>query len=101
VKGDGLESMVRYDATDPEAPGISGFPTAPATLGSNAGRVASVSDRGSKTIYHYDDRGQPRAIARKIAKPGAPADVLADRYTPHWYPEWTSIRAVTPSRARL
>ncbi len=85
VKGDGLESLYRYDAADPDAASIAGFPSTPAELGSNAGRVAAISDRGSKTIFHYDDRGRPTTIARKIAKPGLAANLLADRYAPHWY----------------
>ncbi len=85
VKGDGLESMYRYDARDPEATSITGFPSSPATLGSNAGRVASISDRGAKTIFRYDDRGQATATARKIAKRGVPENLLANRYTARWY----------------
>jgi hypothetical protein len=85
VKGDGLELLFRYDAKDPDASDIAGFPTAPATLGSNAGRVTGISDRGSKSIVHYDDRGRPTVAARKVTKPGAPANLLADRYASHWY----------------
>ena len=85
VKGDGLELLFRYDATDPDASDVEGFPTAPATLGSNAGRIASISDRGSKTIFHYDDRGRTTAAARKIAKPGAPAYLFSQRYASHWF----------------
>lgn len=85
VKGDGLELLLRHDATDPEASDITGFPTAPATLGSNAGRLTAISDRGSKTIVHYDDRGRPTVSARKVAKPGPAANLLANRYAPHWY----------------
>lgn len=85
VKGDGLESLFRYDATDPDASNVEGFPTGPATLGSNAGRMTAISTRGSKTILHYDDRGRPTVAARTMAKPGMPAYLLAQRYAPHWY----------------
>ena len=43
------------------------------------------SDRGSKTLFAYDARGRAGGVAKRIAKPGAPSDVLADRYAPRWY----------------
>ncbi|MCW5809571.1 MAG: VCBS repeat-containing protein [Labilithrix sp.] len=85
VKGDGLEVLYRHDGADPDAASVPGFPADPAILGANAGRVTSVSDRGAKTLFHYDGRGHATAVARRVAKPGVPADVLADRYAPHWY----------------
>lgn len=85
VKGDGLEVVFRHDGADPDAASIPGFPSSPSMLGTNAGHVTSISDRGAKTVYHYDGRGRPAVVARKIAKPGVPASTLADRYTAHWY----------------
>lgn len=48
-------------------------------------RLTAISDRGSKSIVHYDDRGRPTVAARKVTKPGPAAYLLADRYAPHWY----------------
>lgn len=83
----GIEVYVRYDVEDPEASSVvdaagRAFPTNSTLL---AGRIASISDRGSKTVLSYDFRGQVVALAKRLAKPGPSASALADRYAPRWY----------------
>ncbi|MBX3212311.1 MAG: hypothetical protein KF850_09785 [Labilithrix sp.] len=90
VKGDGLEVLVRHDGADPDTASIPSFPGSPPMLGANADHVASISDRGAKTVFHYDGRGRPSTVAHRIAKPGVTESILADRYTPHWFVRTTA-----------
>ncbi len=85
VVGDGLEVLYRYDGADPDFVTVPGFSGSPVMFGPNAGRITSVSDRGAKTVVKYDGRGRVTAVARRMARPGEPEELLAARYTPHWY----------------
>ncbi len=82
----GIEVLYRYDDQDPDATSIlanaPSFTIDPTLL---LGRLVSVSDRSSKTLTRYDGRGRTTGVARRLAKPGAPAEALANRYAPHWY----------------
>ena len=77
--GTGIEVLYHYDAADPDEP--ANFCGTDLFLG----RLASVSDRASKTLSCYDGRGRVTGTAKRIAKPGTPDDVLANRYAPRWY----------------
>jgi RHS repeat-associated protein len=86
VTGEGTEVFLRYDSVDPDwtsvimaDPAFGTFPTL------YMGRLASVSDRGQKTLTRYDARGRATGIAKKVAKPEAPAASPAQRYAPRWY----------------
>ncbi|MCW5833510.1 MAG: VCBS repeat-containing protein [Labilithrix sp.] len=85
VVGDGLEVLYRYDGADPDFATVPGLSGSPAMFGPNAGRVTSVSDRGAKTLMKYDARGRVTALARRLARPGEAEELLAARYTSHWY----------------
>jgi RHS repeat-associated protein len=84
--GEGTEVFLRYDSVDPEWTSVimadPAFGTFPALY---MGRLASVSDRGQKTLTRYDARGRATGIAKRVAKPEAPAASLALRYAPRWY----------------
>src|SRR6266540_2838954 len=81
VAGTGFEVLRRYDFGDADSPPPSEFACDDRLL---LGRLASVSDRASKTVTCYDGRGRATTIAKRIAKPDA-TDGLADRYAPRWY----------------
>ena len=77
--GDGTEVLYRYDAPEPDAgPGFND----PQFM---RGRLVSVRDRGAHTRYAYDAAGRQTKVARRIAKPGAPATALVARYASHWF----------------
>jgi RHS repeat-associated protein len=78
--GDNTEAFYLYDSItgDPDLTSIPNF-TIDGTL--TKGRLVAVSDRGAKTVTRYDGRGRVTGTARRLAKPGIPADVLANRYT--------------------
>ncbi|MBK7401598.1 MAG: hypothetical protein IPJ34_36440, partial [Myxococcales bacterium] len=84
----GIEVLNRYDSP-PETTDVTGITTAEPSCaiatGLYAGRLVSVSDRGQRTITTYDGRGRVPCVARQMAKPGVPSDVVAARYTPTWY----------------
>jgi RHS repeat-associated protein len=80
--GDRTEAYYEYDQADPDAATIPGF-SIDATL--LLGRLVGVADRGAKNLLAYDGSGRTVGLARRMAAPGTPNDVLAQRYTPHWY----------------
>jgi YD repeat-containing protein len=85
--GDGTEVFYVYDALDPaigtgSEASVQGCPIEADLLW---GRVASISDRGSKTVMSYDGRGRTQCMVKQIVAPGAPSDTLASRYAPRWY----------------
>jgi RHS repeat-associated protein len=86
--GDGTEVYNVYDVQDPDAAnaGLSPLPM-------YWGRLASVSDRGAKTIPSYDMLGRVVQVAKKVAAPGAPAATLASRYASHWWTKSASYDA--------
>jgi RHS repeat-associated protein len=82
VTGNGSEAFFVYDAPEPGQ----------TIYGSNVnvlkGRLASVRDRGSHTLFGYDGRGNVTATARRIANPGPTQYVLSERYSLHWFTKW-------------
>ncbi len=85
--GNGTEVFYHYDTADLEAS------TSPASACRSEllkGRLASESDRASKTLTCFDGRGRVVQIARKVAKPGTPELSLGDRYAAKW---WTQTAA--------
>jgi RHS repeat-associated protein len=48
------------------------------------GRVVGTSDRGSHTLYNYDNRGRVRRISRQVAIPLSQQRAGVE-YAPHWY----------------
>jgi RHS repeat-associated protein len=88
--GDGTEVFYRYDSYEPgqvAPPSVDFVDSAKLALG----RLVSIRDRGSHTRYNYDERGRVRQQTRRIAKPGAPAEALANRYTSQWFTETTDF----------
>lgn len=75
--GDGTEEFVRYDVDANADP--SNVP------GAALGRVVARQDRGAFTRMGYDLRGRATGTSRRIVKPGAPEDTLANRYSDHWF----------------
>jgi RHS repeat-associated protein len=76
----GFEVVHLYDEPDPDAANVAGFPVDGALV---AGRLASITDRGAKTVFQYDGRGRVTASARRVAAPdGASA---SSPYAPRWY----------------
>ena len=89
--GSGTEAFYRYDTPDPAVPAsIDDCTPNPAML---HGRLASISDRGSRTVTGYDVRGRVTCVARQIARPGRPATDLASRYAPRFYTQATTYDA--------
>ncbi len=80
--GFGAEVFNRYDVADLDAPPSVEFPVNASLY---FGRLASVTDRASKTLTRFDGRGRVTGVARRIAKPGVPDDNPANRYAPRWY----------------
>jgi RHS repeat-associated protein len=78
----GIEVLYRYDVADPDGANINGFAIDGSTL---KGRLVSMSDRASKILARYNGRGSLTGVARRVAKPGVPAEALANRYAPRWY----------------
>ena len=72
--------LYHYDTAPSDLP--PGLTLTPAFL---KGRLIAVSDRASYTVTSYDGRGRTTDTASRIAKPGTPSDLLAQRYTPRWY----------------
>ncbi len=92
LTGDGAEVFYHYDSPDPTAPPIIDDCTISSSL--MRGRLASVSDRASKTLSSFDGRGRAVCGARRVAVPVAPGtsiDLLASRYAPTWYTQTTSF----------
>jgi RHS repeat-associated protein len=87
VTGDGTEAFYVYDAADPESGSIADRNGQAFTVDSTylAGRLASVSGLGTKTVFRYDALGRLTGAAARVVKPGVPASVLANRYAPAWY----------------
>jgi RHS repeat-associated protein len=83
----GLEVSNHYDDPDPDVGTIADAAgrTMTVNLSQLKGRLVSSSDRSSKSVMRYDQRGRITGLARKVARPGIPADHLADRYAPRWY----------------
>src|SRR5262249_35232670 len=77
----GIETLYHYDTADADEPSIAASLQGCA-FGSRftVGRLVSVADRGAKVVSTFDARGRVTAVARRIAKPGAPSDALASRY---------------------
>jgi RHS repeat-associated protein len=89
--GDGAEVFYHYDSPDPTAPTTIQDCTINGSL--MLGRLASVSDRASKTLSSYDGRGRGVCGARQVAVPTSPGtsiDLLVSRYAPTWYTQTTS-----------
>ncbi|MEZ4259883.1 MAG: RHS repeat-associated core domain-containing protein [Polyangiaceae bacterium] len=81
--GDGAEAFYRYDEYE-----LGQFaPTAEFLDDPRLaiGELISVKDRGGHTRYHHDARNRVRRVSRRLAKPGAPSDLVDERYTAHWY----------------
>ncbi|HEX9297558.1 MAG TPA: RHS repeat-associated core domain-containing protein, partial [Polyangiaceae bacterium] len=79
----GIEVLYHYDDIDPaDAPASTDFPVVSSLY---LGRLAWVADRAAHTLSRYDGRGRATGVARRVAKPGAPALALAERYAPRWY----------------
>lgn len=102
--GDGTEAFYLYDRADPESLAPAGGECTVDTMFVN-GRLMSVSSRGSKTAASYDGQGRMTCALRKLAKPGAASERLAERYAPRWYVQHTSydgagrvVRETTGSR---
>jgi RHS repeat-associated protein len=83
----GIEVLYHYDSPDPDAP--AGFENDDVLLG----RLASVSDRASRTLSRFDGRGRVTGIARQVAKPGIPSDAVSNRYASHWYSRFARFDA--------
>jgi RHS repeat-associated protein len=82
----GIEVLYRYDAADPDSSSVlADDPSFSIDTSLLKGRLVSVSDRASKTLTRFDARGRITGIARRLVKPGAPAESLGTRYAPHWY----------------
>jgi RHS repeat-associated protein len=93
--GDGTEVFYVYDALDPSVGTGSEATVQGCVVDADLlpGRVASISDRGSKTIMGYDGRGRTQCIAKQIVVPGAPSSTLASRYAPRWYEQEVTFDA--------
>jgi RHS repeat-associated protein len=87
-EGIGFEVLYQYDTVNTD--------DLPANLACNAatmlGRIASISDRASKTMSCYDGRGRTVAVAKRVAKPNPPQG-LANRYAATWYARKTAFDA--------
>ena len=85
--GAGAEAFYRYDMPDPEAGSITDAAghTFPIDASQLAGRVVSVSDRGSKGVIRYDARGRVTGTAVRIANPGGANPADSSSYAPRWY----------------
>jgi RHS repeat-associated protein len=104
MTGDGTEAFYWYDTPDPtvgsvppEDPDPSGNVDVQGCFVQAAllpGRVASISDRASKTIMGYDGRGRTSCMAKKAAAPGTPSDTLASRYAKTWYAQTLTFDAL-------
>lgn len=46
---------------------------------------AIVAVEHLEPVTDHDGRGRVTAVARRMARPGEPEELLAARYTPHWY----------------
>ncbi len=89
--GDGAEVFYFYDSADPSMPlQIDDCTINPGLL---LGRLASVSDRASKTLTSFDGRGRSTCVARQVAKPGIPDIVRANRYAPRAYTQTVAYDA--------
>ncbi|MBN2193486.1 MAG: hypothetical protein JW751_11785, partial [Polyangiaceae bacterium] len=100
--GVGLEAAYRYDVVDPDAPTIqdaAGTPLSPEPL-NYWGRLASATDRATKTVVKYDARGRTTAAAVRVAEPGNPDSNPTARFAPRWYLVETDFDALDrPTRA--
>ncbi len=85
--GYGTEVFYHYDTLDLET---STSPASACPSDLLKGRLTSEADRASKTLTCFDGRGRIVQIARKLAKPGAPALAIGDRYAAKW---WTQTAA--------
>src|SRR5262249_1347417 len=108
VTGDGTEAFYTYDKLDSTllaTPGVTPSPDdadagVPDGGVSNdvahagdceidervlQGRLVGVSDRAAQVGTAFAWAGRATCVARRIAKPGAPSDVRAQRYAPRWY----------------
>jgi RHS repeat-associated protein len=97
--GDGTEAFYVYDAPDPSVytgDADATFEVGECTVAGNLllGRVASISDRGSKTVMGYDGRGRTSCMAKEIVAPGAPSNTLSSRYAETWYAQGVSFDAM-------
>lgn len=94
--GNGTEAFYRYDTADPDNSTI----TDPAgrSLGVDTnlllGRLVSVSDLGSKTVYRYDARGRTTGVGVRIVKPATASQTLSSRYAARWYVKTTDLDAM-------
>jgi YD repeat-containing protein len=86
ITGVGAEVFYRYDHVDPDSP---------AELGINdgllLGRLASVTDRASKTVSSFDARGRVIGVGRKVAAPKDPSSADdSERFNTRWYTSTTT-----------
>lgn len=96
--GDGTEVFYSYDSYESgQVDPTSGFDDDPELA---LGRLVSIQDRGSHTRLNYDGRGRIRRATRRIVKPGAPENALADRYTSHWFKQEAQFDVGDRLRAR-
>jgi RHS repeat-associated protein len=100
--GVGAEVYNRYDAPDADAQSIPEFTGARAWW---LGRLASVSDRASRTLMRYDGRGRLVGMARQIARPTTGSIEPGNLYAPRWYVQSVQFdaaeRATSESTAAL
>lgn len=89
VTGDGTEAFYRYDTYEPGQ--VVQEPDFLDREEHALGRLVAMKDRGSATLFNYDSRGRVRRETRRIAKPGAPASALANRYAANTFTQRTDF----------
>jgi RHS repeat-associated protein len=88
ISGEGTEVFYRYDQADPDtaAGALEGCGPATGLLSAMAGRNASITAMGWKSIGVFDGRGRLVCVAKRLARPdAASAATLAGRFAPRWY----------------
>jgi len=90
-----VEVLYRFDSLDSDTAPIEdeAGQTCTPTTATVFGRLASISDQVSKTIFQYDARGRSVCTAKKMAKPAAASPTLTDRYAPRWYVKKVTLDA--------
>jgi RHS repeat-associated protein len=77
ITGDGTETYYVYDAYEPGQLSTA-FPDRAANA---VGALAAIRNRGAHSRFNYDARGRLRHESVRVAAPGPPATLIANRYT--------------------